>query len=297
MTIHRFEIYGEPVDFIDCREVADGFASILRGWTVREIPHDPAMPAFVTFRFERGIYDWNAPWITGRNRRDDEPSISLMEAVCDFHYEFIDWFADRNPEQFCVHMASVEFAGRAVLFPAVQRTGKSTLAMHLVKAGFPLLGDDVVAVDGATHEAIALGLLPRMRLPLHPSFKPEFVDFMIRHAGLSDRRWQYVELGEGQIVDHGRRLPIGAVVILDRRKDVRASIAPAPASAALKALIDRNFGVLEQPGRIFDSFRAIVENADCRILTYADPEDGVALLAEAFGGAAPKSEERRHATA
>lgn len=296
MTTHRFEIFGEPVDFIDCREVADGFASILRGWEVRGIPYDPSAPAYVTFRREGGIYDWNTPWLKGRNRRDEDPSLNLMEAVCDFHYEFIDWYADRNPAYFCVHMAAVEFGAGAVLFPAIQKTGKSTLALHCVEQGYRLLGDDVVAVDGETSEAIAPGLLPRMRLPLHSSFKPAFVDFIARHAGLSDKRWQYVSLGEGQIVPQGERLPISGVVILDRRRDAQASIARAAPSTAIKALIDRNFGVLSDPGRIFDCFHALVRRADCHVLTYSDTSEAVALLGETFS-IADNLKERQHALA
>jgi len=297
MSIHRFEIYGEPVDFIDCREVADGFASILRGWDVKEVPHDACVPAYVTFQRQRGIYGWNTPWLQGRNPREDEPSLDLMEAVCDFHYEFIDWFADRNPEHFCVHMAAVEFGGKAVLFPAIHKTGKSTLALHCVQAGFRLLGDDVVAVDGNTGEAVALGLLPRMRLPFHPSFRHCFVDFIDRHAGLSDTRWRYVSLVEPQIALYGERLPIGGVVILDRHEDAKASISTAPVSSALKALIDRNFGVLHDPGRIFDCFRAVVGNSDCRLLTYSDPEAAVALLGQTFGNARGDVREQEHASA
>jgi hypothetical protein len=290
MTTHRFEIYGEPVDFVDCREVAEGFASILRGWEVREVPHVPSRPAYVTFRREGGIYDWNTPWLKEPSRREHHPSRNVMGAVCDFHYEFIDWYADRNPTHFCVHMAAVEFAGRAVLFPAIQKTGKSTLALHCVERGHRLLGDDVVAVDGDMSEAIALGLLPRMRLPLHPSFKLEFVDFTNRHAGLSDKRWQYVSLGEEEILPYGHRLSISGVVILDRRKDVRAAMTRAAPSAALKALIDRNFGVLEDPGRIFDCFHALVRRADCHVLTYSDPYEAATLLGQAFG--ATRAEER-----
>lgn len=283
MAVHRFLIYGEPVDFDDCREVAEGFASILSGWEVREIERDPAVPAYVTFRREGGIYDWHAPWIKGRNRRDDDPSLDLMEAVCDFHYEFIDWFADRNPRHFCIHMAAVEFAGRAVLFPAIQKTGKSTLALHCVHRGRALLGDDVVAVDPDTGEAVALGLMPRMRLPLHPSFEEGFRAFMAARAGLSDRRWQYVNLGASEIVPYGTRLPVGGVVILDRRKDVAAMMEPVRPSRALKALIDRNFGALDEPGRIFDCLRQTVLGTECRLLTYSDPDQAAALLEQAFG--------------
>lgn len=295
MTVYRYLIYGEPVDFVDCREVADGFASILSGWEVREIDRDPAVPAYVTFRREGGIYDWHAPWIKGRNRRDDDPSLDLMEAVCDFHYEFIDWFADRNPRHFCVHMAAVDFAGRAVLFPAIQKTGKSTLALHCVSRGRALLGDDVVAIDPDTGEAVALGLMPRMRLPLHPRFAAGFRNFMAARAGLSDRRWQYVTLGAGEIVPYGTRLPVGGVVILDRRKDIAAGIEPVPPSRALKALIDRNFGALDEPGRIFDCLRQMVVGAECRLLTYSDPDEAAVLLEREF--ATPLAGRREHSLA
>jgi hypothetical protein len=194
-------------------------------------------------------------------------------------------------------MAAVEFAGRAVLFPAIQKTGKSTLALHCVERGHRLLGDDVVAVDGDMSEAIALGLLPRMRLPLHASFKPEFVDFISRRAGLSDKRWQYVSLGEEEILPYGHRLPIAGVVILDRSQDARAAMTLSAPSAALRALIDRNFGVLDDPGRIFDCFHALVRRADCHILTYSDPNEAVTLLAQAFGTTGAEERKAEHAFA
>lgn len=297
MVVHRFLIYGEPVDFVDCREVAEGFRSILRGWDVEEVPFDAGMPAYVTFRRERGIYDWNTPWIKGRNRREDEPSLDLMEAVCDFHYEFIDWFADRNPRHFCIHMAAVEFAGRAILFPAIQKTGKSTLSLHCVQAGAALLGDDVVAIDPDRGEAIALGLMPRMRLPLHSSFKPSFRSFMSARAGLADRRWQYVTLAAGEILPYGVRLPVGGVVVLDRRRDVSAAMEPVRPSRALKALIDRNFGALDEPGRIFDCLKGIVLGTECHLLTYSDAEEAAALLVRTFGGADAVSGEKDRARA
>lgn len=285
MAVCRFEIYGEPVDFVDCREVADGFRSILAGWDMREIAIDPAVPAYVTFRRERGIYDWQAPWIKDRTHRDADPSRDLMEAVCDFHYEFIDWFADRNPRHFCVHMAAVDFGGSAILFPAIQKTGKSTLSLHCAQSGKAMLGDDVVAIDPDTQEAVALGLMPRMRLPLHPRFREDFRQFLSARAGLTDRRWQYVNLRQDEILPYGARLPIGGVVILDRRQEGRAHVEPVKASRALKALIDRNFGALAEPGRIFDCFRDIVASRPCRLLTYSDPAAAAALLAGEFGSA------------
>lgn len=283
MITRRYLIFGQPIDFVDCHEVADGFRSILRGWNVSEIAHDPASPAYLTFRKRGKIYDWDTPWKTNVERRIDDPSLNVMEAVCDFHYEFIDWFAERNPHLFYVHMAAVEFAGKAVLFPAVQKAGKSTIAMYCVQRGYRLLGDDVVGLSPEDFEAKTLGLLPRMRLPLHPSFAPSFHDFIGRHAGLYDKRWQYVDLDHSQILNCGESRPVAGIVILDRRPDVRASLLPAPASAAIKAMIDRNFGLLEHPGLVFDCFKKLALEADCRRLIYSDPAEAVDLLADAFG--------------
>jgi hypothetical protein len=41
-----------------------------------------------------------------------------------------------------LHACAVDWQGRAILFPAASRSGKSTLALALVRAGFRLLSDD-----------------------------------------------------------------------------------------------------------------------------------------------------------
>jgi hypothetical protein len=120
---------------------------------------------------------------------------------------------------------------------------------------------------------------------------------MSGRAGLADRCWQYVTLRQAEIVPCHERLPIGGVVVLDRREDVRATLTPAQPSLALKALIDRNFGLLEHPGRIFDCFRDIVRGTACRRLTYSDPEEAAALLICEFGDAAAGQGEAIHAGA
>jgi hypothetical protein len=85
-------------------------------------------------------------------------------------------------------------------------------------------------------------------------------------------------------------LPIAGVVILDRRKDIKASIARAAPSTALKALIDRNFGILHDPSRIFDCFHALVRSAECHVLTYSDTQEAVELLQATFDRATIREE-------
>lgn len=85
MTTLRLRIFDQPVDFVDCAEVADGFRSILRGWQIDEVPFDPDVRPHLSFKRRDYGYFWEAPWIEDKTRREKDPSVSVMDAVCDFH--------------------------------------------------------------------------------------------------------------------------------------------------------------------------------------------------------------------
>ena len=104
MTTDRFEIYGEPVDFIECREVAEGFPRSCadgRCMRFRMIRRDRPMSPFAA---RATSMSGTPPGSRGQNWRKSDPSRNVMEEVCDFQYEFIDWYTDRNPSHFCVPM-------------------------------------------------------------------------------------------------------------------------------------------------------------------------------------------------
>lgn len=284
MSVLRLQIFGRPVDFVDCGEVADGFRSILRGWDIQVLEYDPAIPAYITFERREYGFHWDAPWIADKNRRTEDPSVTVMDAVCDFHYEFIDWFVDLHPDHFCLHTAGIEFDGRAVIFPCVQKAGKSTLSIQLALRGHRLLGDDVVALSATGREAVSLGLLPRLRLPLPTRVvDDEFVRFVGRHRGLSDDYWQYVDLGEREIAPLWTTLPVSGIVLLERGAEGPPVLEPLKKSAAMKALIDRNFGRMRDPNRIFDSLRDLAFHSDCMVLRFTRPADAARLLEDHFG--------------
>lgn len=284
MAVRRFSIFDQPVDFIDCDDVAAGFQSILRGWTITETPFDPSVAPYLSFEKRSYGYHWDAPWIPDRTRRVDNPSVSVMDAVCDFHYEFIDWFVDRHPDFFCLHTAAVAFAGKAVLFPSAQKAGKSTLTIELASRGHQVLGDDVVALTPDGRQAYALGLLPRIRLPLPPeAIAGSLRGFVDAHAGLSDRHWMYVDLPAANLLPLGASVPVGGIVLLERGHD-EASLTPVTRSQAIKALIDQNFGRLRDPDAIFDCLQALAESSDCMLLRYARPADAARLIENHFDG-------------
>lgn len=286
MAVQRIKIFDQPVDFVDCAEVAEGFRSILRGWDLEVIPYDSGVQPYLTFEKRRYGYHWDAPWIADKNRRTEDPSVSVMDAVCDFHYEFIDWFVDRNPEYFCVHMAGVEFGDNAVIFPCIQKAGKSTLSIQLAAMGHRLFGDDVVGLSAAGGEAVALGLLPRIRLPLPSAvIDRQFENYVQARKGLSDKYWQYVELGAEEMAALWEARPVAGIVLLERGTDGPPRLEPLEKSAAIKALIDRNFGRLRDPDRIFDCFRDLAFSCQTRVLRYTKPKEAAELLEKEFGPA------------
>lgn len=274
MATLRVRMFGQPVDFVDCPGLLDGFLSILSGWAIDgPLPVDDT-PAYVTFTRDAEGHHWNAPWLADGCERKIVPSISTVDAVCDFHYEFIDWFADRHPAHLCLHAAAVRIGDGLVLFPCVQRAGKSTLVGQFAAMGHEVFGDDVVGIEPRRDHGFALGLAPRLRLPLPVrAMTSDLERFLLDRRGLGDETCMYLDLRPGEIADLGRTAPIRAICILERKDEGAAEIGDLSVSRALRSLIDQNFGVLHRPGRIFDRLRAVAEQADRYVLRYSDLRD------------------------
>lgn len=69
---------------------------------------------------------------------------TLYERAKPFLYPLILWHGDRNAQ--VIHAALVEKAGRGVLIVGREGSGKTTVALACVEAGFNYLGDDYVAL-------------------------------------------------------------------------------------------------------------------------------------------------------
>ena len=283
METIRWKIFEAHVDFVNCSEITAEFRAILSGWHIEHVPFDASIVPYLTFRKDNGLYTWNAPWIPEGERHIDPTSETVMDAIGGFHYEFIDWFVDLHPALFCLHTACVQIGKAGVLFPCVQKAGKSTLCMQLVERGHRLFGDDVVCLSNDGMFARSLGLSPRLRLPLPTKvLSPSVIDFIQRRQGLSDQDWLYVKLPEDELAPLDETCPIGGIVVLERCDDAEATLEDIPRSQALKALIDQNFGRIHDPNAIFDSLRALALNVPCKILKFSRPEDAANLLEDHF---------------
>lgn len=282
----RLNIKGfkRPVEFCKCADFATGFAAILRGWDITESPRSDVREPLIVFRKTLRGFDWTAPWIGRSQLERDEPPITVMEAICDFHYEFIDWYVEEFPQDFCLHCASVKIGDGLIIFPSMQRTGKSLLMMQLAADGQRIFGDDVLTIKQGSDEGVAFGMLPRLRLPLPDTIHPELVEFINSHSGPSDSTHGYIALSDEVLAAYGESSKIHGAVILDRQTTGPAHLKSATNGQILKNMIDQNFATRISPLQIFNRLRKIAVKSRCFTLTYSDTREASALLINEFAG-------------
>ena len=217
-------------------------------------------------------------------RTDDNELIetTAVSAACSVIVDVVKGYVEENPSRLCLHCGSVAFAGRLVIFPSEYRAGKSTLVARLAAGGHQVFGDDVLPLSDDDARGIALGLAPRLRLPLPENAAKAFQQFVAKHAGPGDGYYQYLDLPDGRLARRGATLPLGAVVLLDRQADGAASLGRASRSAALQALITRNFARTAPAGDLLDRLRRVMDRLPLFALRYSDLEAAAELLERTF---------------
>lgn len=216
---------------------------------------------------------------------DDTPfrEPSAVSAVCSLVVEVVDALAAASPGLVCLHAAAAEFGGRLVLFPASHRAGKSTLMARLSAAGRRIFADDILPFDLAAREAVSTGCLPRLRLPLPRKASRAFRNHVRLRTVLSDGYYAYLSAARETQVRHGQRLPLGAVVLLERSDvPVRARLEPAPLDRALLEILIRNTRGDRNAPLLLSTFAAIVRDVPVQRLVYSDLDDAVRCLGAAF---------------
>jgi hypothetical protein len=189
-----------------------------------------------------------------------------------------------HPNLLCLHAAAVAMAGRLMIFPNVRRAGKSTLSAALARAGHPLFSDDIVplsfAPDG-TAFGHAMGLAPRLRLPLPEALGQGFRDWAEGVAGPRNRQYLYLTLPEQP--PQGTVLPLGAFVFLDRRDEAGpARLERLAPEAAMDALLFQNFTRDRHSGDILRLMAAVLQTRPTFRLTYHDLDSAVSSLQATF---------------
>jgi hypothetical protein len=211
------------------------FGDMLPGWSCESEPGEDTPDITVT-RVGQG-YEVNARF----PGCEAMPASDIWEAGYQATSALFLLTAAAVPDQCVIHAGAVEIDGRLVLFVGDTMAGKSSLALHLAAAGRRVFGDDpmiVAASKGAAPTAMALGLVRKLRLPLPADFDPGAIAYakaLGRDAG--DGEVVYLCADPGLTARFGERLPIAAIVMLDRSAGVPAALSLIGAVEAIRRLI------------------------------------------------------------
>jgi hypothetical protein len=209
------------------------------------------------------------------------PGLSAAGALCGLVADLAQSFYEQRPGSLALHCGGFRVAGHLVALAGTAHAGKSTLVARLgAERDFEIFGDDVLPVlaDGQAH---ALGIAPRLRLPLPASAGATLRAHVARWAGPGDGRYAYV--ATPNLAAHGTRAPLAALVVLQRRRGVTARLHRLPPAEALHHLLARNMA--GTPAAAFDAAQALAAGLVCARLVYSNLDAATALLRRAFGTA------------
>jgi len=252
---------------------------VLDTWPFREAADEQGDPVIELWRHDGG-YARRSPWL-------DEPKTypDALNAVCDFFVDLVHAYAGAHPDMLCLHCAALDIGGRIVVFPSGYNQGKSTLMVLAAAHGLRIFCDDVMPLNArnpAAPEGRALGIQPRLRMPIPEALGDECLTFVNDHAGPGNDRFQYLDLGPTHLAPYGETLPLGAIVVLERNETGENAIEPASPAEALMSIILRNFSQSVPAPSVLDQLHGLVESTQTFRLTYSDGERATRLLRQTF---------------
>ncbi len=275
-----FDGIARPVALVGCGHLLPILRAALPSWPFAQVAEAGTEPVITLVR-RGGRHVIRNPWM-------DEAILETSDvaAVCSLIVDLVKAFVEDNRDLMCLHGGAALIGDKLLVLPSTYRAGKSTLLAQLAADGVPVFADDVLPIGGPSDHGRALGIAPRLRLPLPGGAGPRLRAFVDRHAGPGDGYYLYLDPPADLLPAYGATAPIGAVVMLDREDDAPAELFAAPRAAALRALIGRNFGIGPGAGDILDRLAAVTDGVPCLTLRYGDLADASQLLRETFGGGA-----------
>ena len=271
----------------DDPELVEALSSCIHGWPSDLQPLDPATlatpdpsalaPLCVIEPRGPGIYRTHSRYL-------DRPfdKLPAATAICTLLADLSQAYSETPGDHvFGLHCGAVTICGTTLVLAGARRAGKSTLVARL--SAFPevdILCDDVlpIAADG---RAVALGLAPRLRLPLPESASPAFRQHVTRWLGPADDRYGY--LPTPNLLSHGKTVPAHVFLLLDRRDEGPARLHGLTEDETLCRLLERSIAGPAGPEPSFAAAHDLAKRLTGMRLVYSDLEEATTLLLRHFG--------------
>ncbi len=251
--------------------LAQGLAAVLLGWQPLagplrgQAPVTRVVSGARSFRVDSDYLD--AP-MTG---------LPLAGALCAAIADIAQSWAGEHPGGLALHAAAVHTGAGLVVLAGPHRAGKSTLATRMaLEPGWTLWGDDVLPLrpDG---QAVALGIRPRLRLPVPDAAGRALRDLATSGCVLGDDRYAYVAV-PGQ-APHGTLAAPRVLIRLDRRPGATPCLHALPGTEAVRLLEDQSIG---GDARTLPRLIRLAAGVVALRLVYDDLEPAAAVLRRAL---------------
>lgn len=200
----------------------------------------------------------------------------------------ISCYAQQDTRQVTAHAGAIAAGGGLVVLYGDSLAGKSTLAVLAAFRGRPLAADDrlviSVPIEG-TPVGVALGTVPRMRLPLPPQVEPAFADFVEARRLRGDSRLSHLALHRpGEQLAAGSRLPVRALVALERKESGALEFSPQGQGVALRSFFNSFAAPHLGAEALTRRLHKLVRRVPSYRLGFANSTLAAELLIERFGG-------------
>jgi hypothetical protein len=272
-----FDKVARPVRLEGVDSAPPAFVSVFRFWPWWSMPDDAAADPLIRITPDGNAFWLEAPWLAERLRYNDAVNLACGLAVHVNHAMLMD-----RPDLLCLHGAGIEIDGRLVVFPNAYRAGKSLLTACLAAAGARVFSDDILPIDRNSRQGVAIGVSPRLRLPLPETTGERSKRFIEARSGATNTQYLYVELDERRQVSFGEQSPFAGFVLLERRDGSPAVLEPVSDGETLKQLVLRNFARQIPAADSLDFLHGLVATAACYKLTYSVGDEAADVLMTRF---------------
>jgi hypothetical protein len=177
-------------------------------------------------------------------------------------------------KNFAVHSSVVDAKGRTIALPATTGGGKTTLAAALVRTGLSYISDEALVLDEGGRV---------IAYPKPMALSPWSAEAVGLHHGEHERLAVPRDLG-GEFGKGGGAL---TDVVVSQHGHDAASLEPIPRSETVPALLTHSFNHYKNPERAFRIVTKVAREAQAWRLTYGDPMEAAALIAQEIAGLQP----------
>ncbi len=256
-----------------------GIAAVTQGWPWHQEFAGPEDFAQKSGRVERDAEGFSvaSAFVGAPFRR-----LQLASTVCAALADLAEARAEANPGVALLHAGAVEKGGQVTAFVGRSRAGKSTLVARLgAEPDLRIYCDDMLPVE-QDGRALALGIAPRIRLPLPAAASPLFRAHVANCIGLQDKSYAYIT--SPNLAKHGARGSLKTIFWLVRRRRGRTRVNAVATAEALARLQQSDMQVCADTAAHSLRLATILAGVTCLELVYADLEDAVATIRAVLDG-------------